>query len=146
MDTKHESEIERAINHYESLIQYDQRLLIDAENRNDQAAEKELTEAMNEQTLVLVALRAQQEQESCEYCSKKDSKNNSGRVFYKELPHDTRFLTTLDDAHLQLAYDQRSGWVLHFENAYGNRMFDIRVYKCPICGRQLNNEQNGTQL
>jgi hypothetical protein len=95
-------------------------------------------EAHAAKRLAINAILLQQEQQDgCEYCLKEEEKNSSGRVFYKELPHDTRSLTTSYDAHLQLAYDQQSEWVLHFENIAGDRMFDVRVGLCPMCGRKL---------
>jgi len=88
--------------------------------------------------LCISAFRSEQEREKgCEYCKGIEQTNNSGRTFFKELPHDTAVLTTLDDAHLQIAYDDKSGWVLHFEDENGDRMFDIKISSCPICGRKL---------
>lgn len=78
----------------------------------------------------------------CPFCGDLEETNDTGRVFYKELPHDARFLTTLDDAHLQIAQDN-NGWVLHFEDDCGDRMFDIKISCCPICGRNLDSCANG---
>lgn len=78
--------------------------------------------------------------EPCEYCGDKDHKNDYGRTFYKEFLHDTDILTTLDDAHLQLAYSEKTGWVLHFEDEYGDRMFDVKISNCPPCGRPLGKD------
>lgn len=92
--------------------------------------------------LAVEALREKKEREKgCEFCRTEEQYNPGGRVFYKELPHDARFLTTLDDAHLQIAFDEKSGWVLHFEDEYGDRMFDIKINRCPMCGRDLRKEQ-----
>ena len=89
------------------------------------------------------AIQALQEKaerdKGCEYCDSIELQNSSGRVFYKELPHHTEIITTLDDAHLQIAFDDKSGWVLHFEDENGDRMFDIKINDCPMCGRKLNN-------
>lgn len=86
----------------------------------------------------LSALREQAERDKgCEYCTTEEQQNERGRVFYKEFPHDARFLTTLDDAHLQIAFDNQSGWVLHFEDDSGDRMFDVKIASCPMCGRRL---------
>ena len=94
----------------------------------------------HQETMVLAAeaLREKAEREKgCEYCNDEEQRNDSGRVFYKELPHDARFLTTLDDAHLQIAFDEKSGRVLHFEDDSGDRMFDVKILNCPMCGRAL---------
>ena len=85
----------------------------------------------------LAALRQMQPVEPCEWCGTEEQRNESGRVFYAELPHDARQLTTLDDAHLQLAYDKKTGWVLHFEDEAGDRMFDVKILACPNCGKAL---------
>lgn len=73
----------------------------------------------------------------CPFCEEEEQRNGSGRVFFKELPHDSRYLTTLDDAHLNLAYDKNSGYVLHFEDESGDRMFDVKVGFCPVCGKRM---------
>ena len=79
-------------------------------------------------------------EDGCEYCTIEECRNPSGRIFYKQFPHNTDCLTTLDDAHLQLAYDTKSGWVLHFEDDYGDRMFDIKTNSCPNCGKLLKGD------
>lgn len=77
------------------------------------------------------------EHEGCEYCTVEECRNPSGRIFYKQFPHNTDCLTTLDDAQLQLAYDIKSGWVLHFQDVSGDRMFDVITHSCPNCGKHL---------
>ena len=77
----------------------------------------------------------------CPFCHEEEQRNFAGRKFYKELPHEATVMTTLNDAHLQLASDKK-GWVLHFEDDGGDRMFDIKVEHCPRCGRNLYNRQH----
>lgn len=87
----------------------------------------------------LIALR-QMRTESCEVCGTKEQINTHGRIFYKEIPHDDQALTICDDSHLQLAYDDQIGWVLHFEDNDGEGMFDVKISSCPNCGRKLKPE------
>ena len=91
------------------------------------------------ETAIEVLEEKLEREKGCEYCDSIELQNSSGRVFYKELPHHTEIITTLDDAHLQIAFDDKSGWVLHFEDENGDRMFDIKINDCPMCGRKLNN-------
>lgn len=87
--------------------------------------------------LILQALQEKAEREKgCEFCKNEEHRNDSERIFYKEFPHDLNLSTSLSDAHLQIAFDNKSGWVLHFENEY-DRMFDDKITHCPMCGRKL---------
>lgn len=79
----------------------------------------------------------EQQNKGCPHCVEIEQHNERGRVFYKELPHDASILTTLDDDRLQIAFDDKGGWVLHFEDAYGDRMFDVKITHCPMCGKPL---------
>lgn len=76
----------------------------------------------------------------CPICHEQEQKNDYGRVFYKELPHIENVITTLDDEHVQLVSD-KNGWALHFEDDYGDRMFDVKAEFCPVCGRNLYNRR-----
>ncbi len=93
--------------------------------------------------LVYKALKEmKQREQGCEWCALESMRNISGRIFYKELTHDTSFLTSLDDASLQIAYDKQSGWVLHYEDENGDRMFDVKITHCSNCGRDLRKDAN----
>lgn len=103
-------------------------------------------------TLVTIkqAIQALQEKaerdKGCEYCRNVEHVNGHYRNFYKAFPHDNddKVFTTLDYADLSIAHDKKSGWVLHYESENGDKMFDIKINACPMCGRKLNSNATGS--
>ena len=87
--------------------------------------------------IILQALQEKLEREKgCEYCKGFYLENASGRKFYKAFPHTSNYWTTLDDVTVGMVHD-KDGYFLHFENESGERMFDVKISDCPMCGRKL---------
>lgn len=94
--------------------------------------------------LALQVLQEKLEREQgCEYCNTVEQVNGHYRIFYKAFPHhnDDKIFTSLDFADLSIAHDNKNGWVLHFEDDNGDRMFDVKINYCPNCGRKLKEDK-----
>ena len=102
--------------------------------------ESDRAEFESDMDIALEALKEKAERDKgCEYCNTVEHVNGHYRNFYKAFPHhnDDKIFTSLDFADLSIAHDNESGWVLHFEDENGDRMFDIKINHCPHCGRKL---------
>ena len=91
--------------------------------------------------LAIEALQGKLEREKrCEYCKGFYLANASGREFYKAFQHTSDYWTTLDDVTVGIAHD-KDGYFLHFEDESGDRMFDVKISSCPVCGRKLGESE-----